>query len=153
MVKRSNARRQIVNVDVQKNVPPYLNVYLLSLGIIFFLYFFIYHYLNLDLASTLSFQTNDTWCVGHEPVFGSHCFGDFGLSMQQVALNHQVWTQGTPTPYAASVFMIYAFFNMLLKSFGYGPTISIYLLLLALSMILPIYYSTRKRVDSSQMPA
>ena len=113
----------------------------------FLLYFFAPHYLGINLASGLIFNSSDGWCVGTLPVFGPHCFGDFGLGIIMVENNHQVWTPTGSYPpgnYPAAPFAIYAFFRFLLINFGYAFTIFLYLAVLAACTLMPLWLLSRQ---------
>lgn len=113
----------------------------------FLLYFFAQHYLGINLASRLIFNSSDGWCVGTLPVFGPHCFGDFGLGIIMVENNHQVWTPTGSYPpgnYPAAPFAIYALFRFLLINFGYTFTIFLYLAALAACTLMPLWFLSRQ---------
>jgi len=122
-------------------------LYAASGAITFLLYFFAPHYLGINLASGLIFNSSDGWCVGTLPIFGPHCFGDFGQGIIMVENGHQVWTPTGSYPpgnYPAAPFAIYAFFRLLLNNLGYAFTIFLYLGVLAASTLIPIWFLSRQ---------
>jgi hypothetical protein len=121
-------------------------------GFVFLIYFFAPHYAGINLAAGLIFNSADGWCVGSLPVFGPHCFGDFGLGIMMVEKNHQVWTPTDsypPANYPPATFAIYAFFRLILITFGYSFTIFFYLFALAICVLMPLWFLTKQysRVD------
>jgi len=111
------------------------------------MYFFASHYPGINLASGLIYYSSDGWCVGTLPIFGPHCFGDFGLGIMMVEKNHQVWTPiigYPPGNYPAANFVIYALFRFFLLNFGYAFTIFLWLTVLAICTLAPLWFLTKQ---------
>jgi len=130
-----------------KEIGVFPKLYAAFASFAFLLYFFAPHYAGINLAAGLIFNSADGWCVGSLPVFGPHCFGDFGLGIMMVEKNHQVWTPTDsypPANYPPATFAIYAFYRLILITFGYTFTIFFYLSTLAICVLMPIWFLTKQ---------
>jgi len=142
-----HVNKEKIDGQSPKEIGVFPKLYAAFSGFAFLLYFFAPHYAGINLAAGLIFNSADVWCVGSLPVFGPHCFGDFGLGIMMVEKNHQVWTPTDsypPANYPPATFAIYAFFRLILITFGYTFTIFFYLSTLAICVLLPIWFLTKQ---------
>jgi len=95
-------------------------------------------YQGIQWSELLSFRVDDGWCRTGLQGIGRHCFGDFGLAFNRGDFEN-VYEPGnfaaTSTPLTA---VIFEFFRL----FSYDVALTIFQILMILSVFAPIFWST-----------
>jgi hypothetical protein len=108
-----------------------------SLTIFFSL--FISNYTSFSLLQNISYLTDDGWCLRKEPRVGIHCFGDFGLPIQQILTDRNVWSLELPSNYTPLVTIVFGELGKIMELFGWNAAFVLYSLMITVPIWIVIF--------------
>ncbi len=122
-----------------------LNLTVIITPIAFLSVFFLPNYFSISAGNKMIFSPADGNCVLNTSGFGSHCFGDYGATINLIREIANPWFAGSVLGhYPPLNLIIYRFFSDLQPVLSHTLTLSLYLVTILLSGLYPIWSASRK---------
>jgi hypothetical protein len=117
----------------------------IAISIAAFSYYFLPQFSNIRVAQSMSFSASDGWCLATSHLFGSHCFGDFGLVALQSQQSGNIWVNSY-TVYSPLVYEFFKAFHFLAVYLNYTLTVFLYISLQVIATAFPIWRESQSAV-------
>lgn len=135
---------EAVNGNPNEFISKYLHVQFLAIAIGIWSFYLIPQFLFVKITEKMSFYSSDAHCIEPMPLFGNHCFGDFGYQIEMVRAGKESW--GPPffnnyPPLNSIVFLVLSF---LVAQLGATTVVLLYSFVSIVCIVFPVWDASRK---------
>ena len=125
-------------------VSKYLHAQFLAVTIGIWSIYLIPQILSVKITEKMSFYSNDGHCIEAMPLFGDHCFGDFGYQVEMVRAGKESWGPPFFNNYPPLNSIIFLVFSFLVVHFGATIVVLLYSLVSVICIAFPVWDASRK---------